>query len=59
MASYNKDSGEIYSIMYLIDKNNNHNPEKYRYKPLNETPFMDEIKKLALVLNSKHQQILQ
>ena len=38
-ASYNKDSGEIYSIMYLVDKNKNHNPEKYRYKPLNDRPY--------------------
>ena len=38
-ASYNKDSGELYSIMYLVDKNKNHNPEKYRYKPLNTTPY--------------------
>ena len=38
-ASYNKDSGEIYSIMYLVDKNKNHNPEKYRFKPLNTSPY--------------------
>ena len=38
-ASFNKDTGEIYSIMYLIDKNKNHNPKKYRYKPLNTTPY--------------------
>jgi hypothetical protein len=38
-ASYNKNSGELYSIMYLVDKNKNHNPEKYRYKPLNTNPY--------------------
>ena len=38
-ASFNKETGEIYTIMYLVDKNPIHNPMKYKYKPLNDTPY--------------------
>jgi hypothetical protein len=38
-ASFNKETGEIYTIMYLVDKTPVHNPEKYRYVPLNKDPY--------------------
>ena len=38
-ASFNKDTGELYTIMFLVDKNKNHNPGKYRYTPINDRPI--------------------
>ena len=35
-ASYNKETGEIYSIMFLKDKNKIHNPRKYKYTPISK-----------------------
>jgi hypothetical protein len=32
-ASFNKDTGELYSLMYLQDKNKTHNPRKYKFSP--------------------------
>lgn len=44
-ASINNITGEIYSIMYLIDSNKYHNPKKYKFKPLHNTPFGIQSKK--------------
>jgi len=33
-ASYNKNSGELYSIMFFKDKNKVHNSNRYKYTPL-------------------------
>lgn len=33
-ASFNKDTGELYSLMFLQDKNKTHNPRKYKFTPL-------------------------
>ena len=36
-ASYNKNSGELYSIMFFKDKNKVHNSNRYKYTPLGVT----------------------
>jgi len=38
-ASYDINTGEIYSIMYIIDGNKTHNTRKYKYTSLNKTPY--------------------
>lgn len=38
-ASINNITGELYSIMYLIDGNKHHNKKKYKYKPMHKNPL--------------------
>ena len=33
-ASYNENTGELYSILFFVDKNKVHNPRKYKFTPL-------------------------
>lgn len=33
-ASFNEYSGELYSILFFVDKNKFHNPQKYKFTPL-------------------------
>ena len=39
-ASFNENTGQLYSILYFKDANKKHNPSKYRFKPikLNKKP---------------------
>jgi hypothetical protein len=36
-ASYNEDTGELYSIIFFVDKNKFHNPQRYKFTPLGKT----------------------
>ena len=36
-ASFNRNTGELYSILFFKDKNKFHNPRRYKYTPLGNT----------------------
>ena len=38
-ASFNEKTGELYSLLYFYDGNKAHNPNRYKYKPMEQAPF--------------------
>ena len=49
-ATFNKKTGELYSIMYFIDKNKLHNPNKYVYTPATVKEDVSKSDKKILII---------